>query len=191
MGADGIYKCRTEPVYVTPHRKPRGGELSAEQKAENDTFGGHRSIVENVFSRVKQFRSMREWRHTCAQHEIMIRFVFQVVQVKNVFRPVRAGDRWDEPGTAASWVEARQKGTAPVVPPPPKRKKRLRRPADGKRSCDGVEPSLHEQFGLDADDLEAQRLMMDQFEEAKRVDARRSLRAERAARYAARGSEPS
>ena len=81
IGADGTCICRREPVYVGPKRKPRGGELSAEDKKLNDKLGSQRAIVENVFSRVKQWESMKHWRHSLFKHRIAVALVFQLVQV--------------------------------------------------------------------------------------------------------------
>lgn len=126
IGADGIYKARTEPVYVTPHRKPKGGSLTTVQKDWNTDFGGGRVIVENVFSRVKQYDSMKTWRHSRDMHEIMARCVFQLAQVKNKFRPVRSKALRNRTGTNRSWRQAEAKGNRPIVPPRPPRRQRRR-----------------------------------------------------------------
>lgn len=116
-GADGAYLCRTDPQYRCPHRKPRNGSLTAKQVEENNDFGGFRSIVENVFSRIKQFACMRSWRHRRHQHPIIARYCFQMTQVKNVHRPVRRIDRDlnREQKVLDSWLAAERHGSAPVV----------------------------------------------------------------------------
>ena len=106
-----------------PHRKPRNDSLSNEQVEENDDFGGFRSVVENVFSRVKQFASMRAWRHKRHQHPIMARHCFQLTQVKNAHRPVRRIEHVPDRKQRVlhSWLAAERHGSAPVVTSPRKR----------------------------------------------------------------------
>ena len=190
IGADGIYKCRTEPVHVTPHRKPKGGDLTAAEKKENDALGADRSVVENVFSRVKQWNCMRCWHHRPDQHGIIIRFVFQLAQVKNLFRPVRVNHGRDAPGVRASWREAAAKGAAPVVPPPPPRRARRRNaPGDGGRpKKNKMLPPLpmEIQLDMDQDEIAAQEILLDAYTQARRADRSAGARAERAARWAAR-----
>jgi DDE superfamily endonuclease len=48
------------PELTTPHKKPRGGEVPAEQKAENKEIARQRSVVEHAIRRVKGFRSLRD-----------------------------------------------------------------------------------------------------------------------------------
>ena len=40
----------------TPHKKPKGGELTDEQKAENKAFSSKRMLVENIAAKVKVFK---------------------------------------------------------------------------------------------------------------------------------------
>ncbi|MDZ7957835.1 MAG: transposase family protein [Aulosira sp. DedQUE10] len=40
----------------TPHKKPRKGELTAEQKAENKVFSSNRIFVEHIIRIIKVFR---------------------------------------------------------------------------------------------------------------------------------------
>lgn len=40
----------------TPHKKPRGGELTAEEKQENQLLAAQRIIIEIVFRMLKRFR---------------------------------------------------------------------------------------------------------------------------------------
>lgn len=44
-----------EPNFVVPHKKPRGRELSRQQKLYNKQVGHVRVAVENVFKRLKDF----------------------------------------------------------------------------------------------------------------------------------------
>ena len=48
------------PHAKVPHKKPRGGELSAEQKEENRAFSSVRVHVEHGIRRVKAFRIVRD-----------------------------------------------------------------------------------------------------------------------------------
>ena len=40
----------------TPHKKPRGGELTAEQKEENRALAKERVVVEHSFAGLKRYR---------------------------------------------------------------------------------------------------------------------------------------
>jgi DDE superfamily endonuclease/Helix-turn-helix of DDE superfamily endonuclease len=48
------------PEFTTPHKKPRGGELREEQKAENKEIARQRIVVEHAIRRVKGFRILRD-----------------------------------------------------------------------------------------------------------------------------------
>ena len=51
-GMEGEY----ENVEI-PHKKPRGGELTTEQKEENRAFSGERIVVEHAFGGTKRYRA--------------------------------------------------------------------------------------------------------------------------------------
>jgi DDE superfamily endonuclease/Helix-turn-helix of DDE superfamily endonuclease len=59
MGDKGYYS-QEHPELTTPHKKPRGGELTAEQKAENKAIARQRIVVEHAIRRVKGFRILRD-----------------------------------------------------------------------------------------------------------------------------------
>jgi hypothetical protein len=59
MGDKGYYS-QEHPEITTPHKKPRGGELTAEQKAENKEIARQRIVVEHAIRRVKSFRILRD-----------------------------------------------------------------------------------------------------------------------------------
>ncbi len=59
MGDKG-YHSQEHPEITTPHKKPRGGELTAEQKAENKAIARQRIVVEHAIRRVKGFRILRD-----------------------------------------------------------------------------------------------------------------------------------
>jgi hypothetical protein len=48
------------PAITTPHKKPKGGELTAEQTAENKQLSSERVKVEHGIRRVKAFRIVRD-----------------------------------------------------------------------------------------------------------------------------------
>ena len=48
------------PGVMTPHKKPRGGELTEEQKASNRAFSSRRVHVEHGIRRIKAFRVLRD-----------------------------------------------------------------------------------------------------------------------------------
>ena len=53
---------------VQPHKKPRGGPLSEEQKVENKTIAGRRVRIEHIISSIKRCRILKEpirlWKDT-------------------------------------------------------------------------------------------------------------------------------
>jgi hypothetical protein len=53
-GYQGILKLHKNSQ--TPHKKPRGGELTDEQKSENKAFASKRMLVENIIAKVKVFK---------------------------------------------------------------------------------------------------------------------------------------
>jgi hypothetical protein len=59
MGDKG-YHSQDQPELTTPPKKPRGGELTEEQKAENKESARQRIVVEPAIRRVKGFRILRD-----------------------------------------------------------------------------------------------------------------------------------
>jgi len=59
LGDKGYYS-REHPELTTPHKKPRGGVLTAEQQAENKEIARQRIVVEHAIRRVKGFRILRD-----------------------------------------------------------------------------------------------------------------------------------
>lgn len=57
---DKAYCDQKHPELVTPHKKPKGKELSAEQRAENELIASQRVYVEHGIRRVKGFRIVRD-----------------------------------------------------------------------------------------------------------------------------------
>jgi len=58
--ADKAYASADHPEIQTPHKKPKGGELTEEQKAENKEISRQRIVVEHAIRRVKGWRIMRD-----------------------------------------------------------------------------------------------------------------------------------
>ena len=59
-GFRGIRKDFPHPDAVIPLRKPRGGELTPEQKAENRMISSHRVISGHAIGGVKRLESLRD-----------------------------------------------------------------------------------------------------------------------------------
>eukprot|EP00466_Bigelowiella_natans_P010723 jgi/Bigna1/73733/fgenesh1_pg.25_\ len=115
-GSASTCRCRQDPKCIAPRRKPRNKPMAAADREHNTEHGGTRVIAENVFSRVKSWAVMTPWRHHRDLHDISAGLVFQLTQVKNIFRPVRAGVR-NQPGTKRSWDVARATGSVPRAIP--------------------------------------------------------------------------
>ena len=58
--ADKAYQNSEYPTLHTPHKKPKGGELTPEQKAENRRWAQQRIYVEHGVRRVKGWRIVRD-----------------------------------------------------------------------------------------------------------------------------------
>ncbi|MGI8567393.1 MAG: transposase [Pyrinomonadaceae bacterium] len=57
---DKAYCDQKHPEIVTPHKKPKGKELTEEQRAENKLLASQRVYVEHGIRRVKGFRIVRD-----------------------------------------------------------------------------------------------------------------------------------
>lgn len=57
---DKAYQSSEHPEMTTPHKKPKGGELTDEQRVENKQLAAERVHVEHGIRRVKAFRIMRD-----------------------------------------------------------------------------------------------------------------------------------
>lgn len=59
-----------------PHKKPKGKELTKEQKAENRTFGSERVVIEHSFGKMKIFRILADvFRNPLEDHCIIFKNV--------------------------------------------------------------------------------------------------------------------
>ncbi|GAB5373462.1 hypothetical protein AAMO2058_001753600 [Amorphochlora amoebiformis] len=150
IGADGAYLCRKDPEYVCPIRRPRGGSLTEWQISWNNDHSRDRTIVENVFSRVKQFKSMRSWHHDRNVHPQIAHLVFGLVQVKNKFPPLREFVRNEayKAEVKRSWAMAERLGTIAKAPQPQtKRRRRDRSSPQPATDEDQHDDSNEEQHG--------------------------------------------
>lgn len=59
MGDKGYYS-QQHPEISTPHKKPRGGELTVEQRAEHKAIARQRIVVAHAIRRIKGFRILRD-----------------------------------------------------------------------------------------------------------------------------------
>ncbi len=58
--ADKAYQSKEHPEIRTPHKKPKGGELTLEQKEENKEIARQRIVVEHAIRRIKGWRIVRD-----------------------------------------------------------------------------------------------------------------------------------
>jgi hypothetical protein len=56
---DRAYQSQDHPKLITPHKKPKGGELTPQQRAENRAIAQRRIYVEHGIRRVKGWRILR------------------------------------------------------------------------------------------------------------------------------------
>lgn len=73
------------PAVQTPHKKPKGGELTAEQKEENKKLSSQRVRVEHSIRRIKAFRIMRdEYRHAMGLFPMVAAAVVGLIQFSRI-----------------------------------------------------------------------------------------------------------
>ena len=88
--ADGAYRGydRDHPDLDIPYGKPKGGELTAEEKDHNRGLGGFRVAIEHRIGRTKRFRILcdryRNPRHT---HHTKTSIIAGLVNVEAGFLP--------------------------------------------------------------------------------------------------------
>lgn len=58
--ADKAYQSQDHRELISPHKKPKGGELTPEQRQENRTIAQKRIYVEHGIRRIKAFRILRQ-----------------------------------------------------------------------------------------------------------------------------------
>jgi len=79
-GYQGLQNDNPERMVELPTRKPRGGELTDEQKDANRALGGIRIVVEHVLAHVKVFQVLYQvYRHSRALYNRIFRLVVGLV----------------------------------------------------------------------------------------------------------------
>ena len=73
-GFQGI--CAIHPYSLTPFRKPRKGELTAEQKAFNKLLSKFRMLIEHVNRRIKRFKILQiRYRNKQRKHLLRVSLI--------------------------------------------------------------------------------------------------------------------
>ena len=82
---DKAYCDQKHPEIMTPHKKPKGHELSAQQRGENKLIASHRVYVEHGIRRVKGFRIVRdEYRMAVGLFGAVTSAVVGLIQFSNI-----------------------------------------------------------------------------------------------------------
>ena len=80
--ADKGYQSAVHPTLHTPHKKPKGGELTPEQRDENRRLAQQRIYVEHGIRRIKGWRILRdEYRLAVGLFAIVARAVVGLLQL--------------------------------------------------------------------------------------------------------------
>ncbi len=83
--ADKAYADSKHPEICTPHKKPKGGELTEEQKAQNKEISSKRVVVEHAIRRVKGWRVVRdEYRLALGLFPMVAAAVVGLVQLSRI-----------------------------------------------------------------------------------------------------------
>lgn len=91
MGDSGYQGIQHDHLAVLPHKKPRGGQLTEQQKAHNRSVSQARVIVENTLAQVKSFRVLSDrYRHPRASHNETFVIVAALVNRRIQRRPLRS-----------------------------------------------------------------------------------------------------
>lgn len=73
-GFQGI--CAIHPLSLTPYKKPKKGELSAEQKAFNRMLSKFRMLIEHVNRRIKRFKILQiRYRNKQRKHLLRVSLI--------------------------------------------------------------------------------------------------------------------
>ena len=73
-GFQGI--CDIHTFSLTPHKKPRKGELTAEQKAFNSKLSKFRMLIEHVNRRIKRFKILQiRYRNKQRKHLLRVSLI--------------------------------------------------------------------------------------------------------------------
>jgi len=81
-GYQGILKLHANSE--TPKKKPRGGELSAEEKAENRRISRERMVIENINAKVKVFKiTSNKYRNRRKRYGIRMALICGIINFEN------------------------------------------------------------------------------------------------------------
>ena len=64
----------------TPKKKPKGGELTKEEKAENRRISRERILIENINARIKVFKIMaNKYRNRRKRHNLRVNLICGII----------------------------------------------------------------------------------------------------------------
>jgi len=64
----------------TPKKKPKGGELTQEEKSENRRISRERILIENVNAKIKVFKIMaNKYRNRRKRHDLRINLICGII----------------------------------------------------------------------------------------------------------------
>lgn len=90
MGDSGFQGIQKDHLAVLPDKKPKGGELTDEQKAHNRRISHYRIVVENTICQLKTFRVLAHlYRHARESHSAVFAIVAALVNRRIRRRPLR------------------------------------------------------------------------------------------------------
>jgi hypothetical protein len=90
MGDKGYQGIQKDGLAILPDKKPKGGELTDEQKARNRRISHYRIVVENTICQLKTFRVLAHvYRHARATHSDVFAIVAALVNRRIRRRPLR------------------------------------------------------------------------------------------------------
>jgi hypothetical protein len=78
-----------ESQIITPSKPSQA--FTPDQKLVNKLLNGHRALVENIRSRLKNWRCLSvPWRHSLHLHPAVFWLICQITNIDLFFRPIRA-----------------------------------------------------------------------------------------------------
>jgi transposase len=90
MGDSGYQGIQHDHRAVLPDKKPKGGELTDDQKARNHQISQARIVVENTIAQLKSFRVFADrYRHPRDSHNWVFGIVVGLVNQRIARRPLR------------------------------------------------------------------------------------------------------
>jgi len=90
MGDSGYQGIQHDHLAVLPTKKPKGGELTDEQKQRNRQISQARVVIENTIAQLKFFRILADrYRHSRDSHHQVFRIVASLVNRRMRRHPLR------------------------------------------------------------------------------------------------------